>query len=227
MEIKTFQECIDAPLNALKNSNFITLIELTAEVRLGLYYLARIYDIGFRFCERAGWEFVALSQSEDSEFLTAKKIRELSINLDEYEKCKYEFENGQLPDGFKKMIQNYNIDSIKPPKTFEYLGEFGWLDRLGNFTPSGWGEHTQSAERIIQHLGFEYEFKQWRKKQSNNSAGDYLCSVKGYALIHNPSADGGYIVTNIKPLTKKQKEFLYDYFTALGKGIRANMYIDD
>ena len=53
---------------------------------------------------------------------------------------------------------------------------------------------------------------------------DFLTEVKGYCLIHNPSGTGGYIVTNIKELTKKQREFLYDYFMDMGDRLEAEPF---
>ena len=54
-----------------------------------------------------------------------------------------------------------------------------------------------------------------------------MSEVKGYCLIHNPAMDGGYIVTHIKPHTKKQREFLYNYFAEMGNMARASMYLEE
>lgn len=54
---------------------------------------------------------------------------------------------------------------------------------------------------------------------------DFLSNVKGYCLIHNPTADGGYLVSYIKPLIKKQKDFLYGYFSDMGDRFKAEQYI--
>ena len=56
---------------------------------------------------------------------------------------------------------------------------------------------------------------------------DFLAEVKGYCLIHNPSGTGGYIVTNIKELTKKQRGFLYDYFTDMGDRFKAEQFLGE
>ena len=89
-----------------------------------------------------------------------------------------------------------------------------------------YGTHEGSAIEIIQKNGWVDEYEK-RDYEILNLARDYLCGVKGYVLIQNPSMDGGYIVTNMKPLTKKQKEFLYDYFMAVGNSARANHYMED
>ena len=57
--------------------------------------------------------------------------------------------------------------------------------------------------------------------------GDFLSSEKGYCLIHNPFGDGGYIVTNTKPLTKKQREFLYAYFMDKGDRFKAEQFLEE
>ena len=54
---------------------------------------------------------------------------------------------------------------------------------------------------------------------------DFLVYEKGYCLIHDP-AGTGYIVTYKKPFTKKQREFLYDYFIAAGDKTRAREYLE-
>lgn len=53
-----------------------------------------------------------------------------------------------------------------------------------------------------------------------------LSEVKGYCLIHNPSGYTGYIVTNMKNLTKQQKEFLYGYFMDMGDRFKAEQFVD-
>ena len=72
----------------------------------------------------------------------------------------------------------------------------------------------------------------WMKERRNSVydlCRDFLVYVKGYALIHNPLMDGGYIVTHnpAKDLTKAQRETLYDYFTENGDSFLANQYIQE
>lgn len=55
---------------------------------------------------------------------------------------------------------------------------------------------------------------------------DFLIHEKGYCLIHNPSSNGGYIVTNHKKLTKAQNEFLFGYFMDLGYALKAERFIE-
>ena len=71
----------------------------------------------------------------------------------------------------------------------------------------------------------------WVKENGDNEIGhlmrDFLSEVKGYCLIHNPTGCGGYIVTNMKSLTKRQKEFLYGYFMDMGDRFKAEQFIKE
>ena len=65
-----------------------------------------------------------------------------------------------------------------------------------------------------------------RGNEINHLMRDFLSEVKGYCLIHNPSGYTGYIVTNMKNLTKQQKEFLYGYFMDMGDRFKAEQFVD-
>ena len=108
--------------------------------------------------------------------------------------------------------------------------EFGWLSPTGVFTESPFGTHEESAEQICEEKGFTEEYWNWVKENRDNEIDhlmrDFLSEVKGYCLIHNPSGYTGYIVTNMKNLTKQQKEFLYGYFMDMGDRFKAEQFID-
>ena len=88
-------------------------------------------------------------------------------------------------------------------------------------------EHEEAAERIIEKSGFGDEYEDWLMSNGEGvTCRDFLSEVKGYCLIHNPAGYGGYIVSNVKPLTKKQKEFLYGYFMDIGDKFKADQYMD-
>lgn len=109
--------------------------------------------------------------------------------------------------------------------------EFGWLSPEGTFTESPFGTHEESAEMICERKGFVDEYWKWVKENGDNEIGhlmrDFLSEVKGYCLIHNPTGCGGYIVTNMKSLTKRQKEFLYGYFMDMGDRFKAEQFIKE
>lgn len=111
------------------------------------------------------------------------------------------------------------VPAAKMPKTQEY-DNFGYVTPDGSFIPSDYGTHEESAIKIVKEMG-------WMKERRNSVydlCRDFLVYVKGYALIHNPLMDGGYIVTHnpAKDLTKAQRETLYDYFTENGDSYLAN-----
>jgi hypothetical protein len=84
---------------------------------------------------------------------------------------------------------------------------------------------------ICERKGFVDEYWKWVKENGDNEIGhlmrDFLSEVKGYCLIHNPTGCGGYIVTNMKSLTKRQKEFLYGYFMDMGDRFKAEQFIKE
>ena len=47
---------------------------------------------------------------------------------------------------------------------------------------------------------------------------------RGWALVHDPSLTGAYLVTNQRPLSKRQRDFLYGYFKDMGMTGRAELY---
>ena len=214
---KGFDYYLALPIIKMGSSNMLVPFgSLDDEMKLGIYYLCKIYHIGFHRCVRADWEWFMFSQGEDGDYLSGDQIKKMNMDLQEYNKCKTDFQNGIFPNGYK---------GTEHRNEFEYAGKFGWLSPDGTFVISGWGTHESTAYNIVCEKGWEDDFVV--KKSDLGIAGDYLCEERGYALIHNPCNDGGYIVTNIKPLTKKQKEFLYDYFVALGNRIRAEHYIEE
>lgn len=221
---RDFDYYLELPLRTMRGSNMITMMDVDDSMRLGLYYLMEVYHLGFHHCVRADWEWIMLSQGEDGEYLSGDQIRELEMDMEVYNKLKNDFNRGIIPEGYKRQASN---DQELEKTEFKFTGMFGWLSPTGEFIPSNWGEHEGSAFEIICEKGFEDEYDAWEGFDELRLARDFLSYVKGYVLIHNPSNDGGYVVTDNKPLTKKQKEFLYDYFIALGNIMRASHYMED
>ena len=220
---KDFNRFITRPLNKMGASNILPILDVDNEMRLAIYYLMEIYGLGFHHCVHGSWEWLMLSKGDKSKRLSGDDVFELTPDVEKYKKHKRDFENGIYPPEFIAMLQQNNNTK---EEEFEYKGKFGWLSPLGKFLESEYGTHEGAAFEIIQKNGWVEDYEK-RDYEILNLARDYLCAVKGYVLIHNPSMDGGYIVTNMKPLTKKQKEFLYDYFIALGNSARAYHYMED
>lgn len=112
------------------------------------------------------------------------------------------------------------------------------FDQLKERSPKEWEywmykccTDEESAEMICERKGFVDEYWKWVKENGDNEIGhlmrDFLSEVKGYCLIHNPTGCGGYIVTNMKSLTKRQKEFLYGYFMDMGDRFKAEQFIKE
>ena len=101
-------------------------------------------------------------------------------------------------------------------------------------------EKSLSEEKVEEHWGEDVDFilhlsdeikNHWEKEKREsdyNLCRDFLILVKGYALIHNPTGDGGYIVSNNhNKYTKAQRETLYDYFMYRGDKFMAKQFINE
>jgi hypothetical protein len=144
-----------------------------------------------------------------------------------------------ISEKFRKHLADFNAgimpgqgeDQSKQRESKVQHKKFGWLSPEGTFTESPFGTHEESAEMICERKGFVDEYWKWVKENGDNEIGhlmrDFLSEVKGYCLIHNPTGCGGYIVTNMKSLTKRQKEFLYGYFMDMGDRFKAEQFIKE
>ena len=105
--------------------------------------------------------------------------------------------------------------------------DYGWLAPDGTFTESPWGTHEESAEQIINDHHWDHEYSTWMdigKDEDLCLCRDFLVMERGYCLIDSPCLDG-ICVTHKKPLTKKQREFLYEYFYDKGDHAQAESYL--
>lgn len=208
---KGFYYYIQLVYSALSNSNFISADQLSEDMRIGLFYVMEISNLCFSMSTRGAWQFCSLHTKEGGNGVTTKEILELPINEEKLMLWLTNFQNGILP------IQE---SKAEPPK--KTAQSFGWLSPTGDFMEGDFGEHEQIAWDIMRQKKWTDEFHD----SDEYTARDFLSSVKGYCLIHNPSGGFGYIVSHEKPLTKKQKEFLYGYFIDMGDKFRAEAYLD-
>lgn len=207
---------IDLVYDALENTNMILPQSLTMDMKIGLYYVMEIFHLGFS--ERdAGpilGRFFTLQEKEGGHALTTAEIVHLPLDMEALEKICLDFNKGILPGPDME-------DQEQPKKTSQ---PFGWLSPTGEFTEGDWGEHEQVAFDIIEKKGL---MEDWNNNHPQYyCARDFLSGAKGYVLIHNPTGFGGYIVSHEKPLTKKQKDFLYGYFIDMGDSLIANKYAE-
>jgi hypothetical protein len=94
-------------------------------------------------------------------------------------------------------------------------GDFGWLRPDGKFFEVEWGKHESWA--------IEYVEKHYRNKNICY-AGDFL-KEHNWLLFHSPGggSDANMSDDDIQSATKRQKEFLYDYFLQRNRQREANI----
>lgn len=204
-------------------TNFITDIDLNEDMRYCIYYLMKCMPVVYSYDGNRGI-IVFRDKDDSSKILSVDDIYDIigtdRFNNDEFTNCINDF----MENGLPKPESDESDDEKKEPITQEY----GWLSPTGEFTESSWGTHEKSAEKIVHRRKWAEEYEEWLDSQEVSieiNYRDFLIQVKNYVLIHDPS-NVGYRVTNIKELTKKQKDFLYEYFLNMGMTLRAETYVD-
>lgn len=109
--------------------------------------------------------------------------------------------------------------------------KFGFVTPDGKFIQSDWGTHEKSATEIIDENGWYPDYLSKRKENPNSVyySVDYLVKEKGYVLLHNPmgGAFGRAIIQAGNRITKRQREFLYDYYMEAGDPDEANSFFNE
>lgn len=100
--------------------------------------------------------------------------------------------------------------------------DYGWLAPDGTFYPVEFAEHQSWAWKKLKDL------KAIEGHELNTGrCGDKLVDM-GWALLHNPGMGTAFVTSSdTKPLTKRQKEFLFDYYTKRNKHEKARAYLDE
>jgi hypothetical protein len=94
------------------------------------------------------------------------------------------------------------------------LEDYGWLRPDGKFFPCEWGSHESWAAKYIE---------KYYPNDEVYYSGDFLVE-KGWILLHSPMQGIPNVSTfDIQSATKRQKEFLYDYFLERNMNIEANL----
>lgn len=104
----TFEECCASVLTIIRSASFITLIEFDDKVKLGMYYLMKMYGLGFRHVVRASWEWFELC-TDNGNGLLARDIEQMSYDPVVYAELKKAHDSGIMPEGFRSN------DSEQPP----------------------------------------------------------------------------------------------------------------
>ena len=217
--------------DALSNKNYIDAVELMqdSDLKIGMYYVMKCYHLAF--VERTFGNcrlFTLIDENDDTKAsgLNADKILKRDLDMEELQKHLTDFNAGILPTSKRKDEPKVETDIPS--------GEYGWLAPDGRFTPSPFGTHEETAEKICDKYQFTMDYWRWEQKRSELGLSnqptlrrDYLLMVKNYCLIHDPAGGMGYIVTHRMPLTEKQKNFLFYYFKNMGDVLRAEHYASD
>lgn len=98
--------------------------------------------------------------------------------------------------------------------------DYGWLAPDGTFYPVEFASHQSWAWKKLMELGAIEKYD-----LNAGNAGDKLVEM-GWALLHNPGMGTAFVTSSdAKPLTKKQKDFLFDYYTKRNKHRKAEEYL--
>lgn len=148
---------------------------------------------------------------QTGDLFTLKKLLLNQGNLG-LELCTTKVETGN------SLVDSY-LQQAKIEKEFE--DNYGWLSPAGDFYPVDWGGHQVWAERKACELGI------LPKQPLSGDGGDILVT-HGWVLLHNPSMGVAMVTRNeAKPLTKKQREFLFGYYTDRGLSEEAEKYLQE
>lgn len=200
-------------------TNFVCLPDVDDDLRYSLYYLMKCMPIEFAVDDNRG--LLLVRHSNTHQLLNAQDILEMI--------SRNEIDDAALTAAIADFRENGLPKSEPDPEIEHEDKEFGWISPMGDFIEAPWGEHEEAAQKIVADKNMTAEFKEWKRSEGSLSllARDFLAEVKGYALVHNPSNFGQYIVSHHKPLTKHQKAFLYGYFHDMGMIRQAEKYIDE
>lgn len=139
-----------------------------------------------------------------------------------------------LPKKYKKQANDATGETVFPDdnatdiiKSFHRTDEdYGWLSPTGEFTPVDFGNHEQFALKYLRkHVALEDTPAIMKKYRSSMT--DWLIYERNFVLLHNPSMGPAILTRNeTRPLTKAQKDFLFDYFTTRGRDADANKIME-
>ena len=125
-------------------------------------------------------------------------------------------DKSELPEYIKtKNIDNYYLRLKEPDKSKFY--KYGFVDPNGNFFNVKWANHHRWAS---EYISTHYEMEEQLANYEYIGA-DFLVYVKGWILLHSPQQEIAKLEQG-KPMTKAQKETLYDYYIFFGREKEAN-----
>ncbi len=129
------------------------------------------------------------------------------LDVDDYTEMKKQVDN--LVD----ILQEQKVKQTPKKEVKLKYEDYGWLSPNGEFYPSEWGTHQRKATEILDEKDWAYEAWKMQESEEGLTDADYLSKYKNFVLIHSPSQGIPYpTILKEKRLTKKQKEFLYDFY---------------
>lgn len=99
---KGFVYYFDVVWKALTSKNFIDEVEMTPDMRIGLYYVMSVYRLGFSVQEWGNCRMYTLRDGEDGPPLRAVDIVKREIDNEKYKRLVDDFMDGILPGQEKK-----------------------------------------------------------------------------------------------------------------------------
>lgn len=115
-----------------------------------------------------------------------------------------------------------NIDLLKPTPMEEFIDRmiapeeetapYGFISPDGEFHPVEWAKHEKFAVDYLEERGG------WAAviEAGCHTATDTLVIGKGWLLMHNPQHGKPFLTSGDRPMTKAQREALFDYYTKYG-----------
>lgn len=211
---------ITAVVVAMGRNTMIPSMELNTEVKIGIYFLSMLYDITYQYNEHGNWAWISFHEKDEnvSNALDMDTIiHNHKMNPDQYNLFAHYIETS---NNDTEIIEKITGKSQKEELNRDYIYDYGFISPTGDFSIEEWGEHENLAHRII-------EEKNWENEWDIHGTGvDFLIYKKHYVLIHAPNGVDINVTYNGN-LTKKQKEFLYDYFMNRNMPLRANLYYNE
>lgn len=87
----------------------------------------------------------------------------------------------------------------------------GWLTPSGKLIESDWGEHEDTAFKIVENKNLKDELKTFKKEYNSIYARDYLVEKLNYILLDCPSNSLCLSITHPNRITKAQRIWLENY----------------
>lgn len=194
-------EYLDEPLKYVSVGNiFSRLLSELNEAKTDVQKYQDRYSVAMEYVPEYEWDEVLkeTGQKPDNEDIPNGALMALA---------KLTGENDPLGSYMKRMT-----DTSK-----HSTEDYGWLEPNGTFHNVSWGEHLDFAQEWLEKNHPEIAEDSDVDMQIKCNVGligasDWLVE-RGWVLLHNPSQGIAFPTKNpLKPYTKAQKEFLYDYY---------------